>query len=46
MNNLEQILEKINPLMDELSEVCKTGTFELLNWEFTVKFIKKASEIK
>ncbi len=40
-----EIMYKIFPLLDELSEHIKEWTFWLANWEFKVKFNKKYSEL-
>lgn len=44
-NKIQEIMEKISPLTDELSEICKEWTFELWNGTLKVKFKKKASEM-
>lgn len=41
---IQSIIERMIPLFDELSEICKTWTFELPNGRFTVDFDEKASE--
>jgi hypothetical protein len=46
MKQIDKIIERITPLMDELSEVCKEWKFELWNGYFEVRFEKKASEME
>lgn len=44
-DELKIVLDKLYPILDELSELIKWWTFELINWQFKVTFNKPKSKL-
>ena len=43
---LKEIIIQVSPLIEKMSEYCKSWEFELLNGRFSVSFDKKLSELE